>query len=130
MSAPILNGEIKALLNHLDAPVLAVKAKQGKTFSGVLVNSSVSSFSNGYVFGSTDFADGSFINTSEAIFCGHCPELDLYYIETLSKSRYIIASVEFNPHLSVSTASVKSAIECKQHHININPQYFEELKWS
>ena len=130
MPTPILNDEIKALFSHLDAPVLNVKAKQGKTFSGILVNSSASCTTSGFVYGSSDIPDGSFIGTSDVIFCGHYPEIDVYYIETLSKSRYIIATVEFNPHLSVSTASVKSAIESKQHHNDINPQYFEDLKWS
>lgn len=124
--------QIQKLLPMLDKDVseLPSKASNGKTFSGILYAANFNGNADGLVFGSSKFPDNSYMYSSYIVYCGYCSELDVYYIETINHSRYIIASVRFNKHLSVSTESVEAAIKEKAHHIEINSNHFDQFRWS
>ncbi|ELP5902262.1 hypothetical protein QTV49_004291 [Vibrio vulnificus] len=79
----------------MDADIGRKKAKQGKTFSGIIefgfsyMVHSVASF----CFESSNFDDCEEFHTSSVVFAGHDEENDIHYIETISGSRYIINSL-------------------------------------
>lgn len=82
-------------LSLMDADIGRKKAKQGKTFSGIIefgfayMGYSVA----GFCFASSDFDDCDEFHTSSVVFAGHDEENDIYYIETVSGSRYMINSL-------------------------------------
>jgi hypothetical protein len=84
----------------------------------------------GTIYGNeSSFEDGTFIETSEVVRVSNVLSSG-WFIETLSGSRYLISSVNFNPTLSKSTESVEACMKDIQNYIKINESYFADKQWN
>lgn len=101
----------------------------GKVFSGILQGADVMPFASGYLFGSEDYPDGTYMDTAEIVATGRHPALGCF-VETSDQKRYVIADVDYNTNLPDRTASVEAAIESNQSHIEQNAKYFSARRWS
>jgi hypothetical protein len=101
-----------------------VPTKRGNLFDGVLQDATISSTACGHLFGSASSAEGMFVATSQVVKVGSVLGIG-NYVETESRSRYLVSSVEEN-------SSLDEAIwfERKARHIDINIDYFRPLQWS
>lgn len=107
-----------------------VKTAHGRAFDGVLQDASINMTASGHIFGASPrFKNGEFIETSEIVKVGHVLA-NGYYVETMSGSRYLVASVEFNPGFSETTSSLDAAFKFKETHLGYNEAYYSEFQWS
>lgn len=103
----------------------------GNKFDGVIQDADViGNRVTGHIFGATPrFEDGTFIETSEVVRVSNILSAG-WFVETVSGSRYLISSVNFNPTLPSMTKSVEAALKHCKHFIEINQAYFKPLQWS
>ncbi|MEH6473653.1 MAG: hypothetical protein V7752_20710 [Halopseudomonas sp.] len=101
-----------------------VTSKSGNYFDGVLQDAGVGAQATGHLFGSERFAEGAFVETSTVVQVGEVIGIGPY-VETESGHRYLVSSVEVNPHLDVDNWLMN-----KRRHLAINKEYFKPLQWS
>jgi len=103
------------------------KTKQGISFDGSFRNAHVCKGIIGCIYNATPrFNDGDFITTSEIVCVGYIPAIG-YYVETVNRSRYHIASTAPS---AVQSGRVEEDMKNKKFHIETNLDYFKPLMWS
>ena len=104
------------------------KTKQGISFDGSIRNAQI--LDTGVVGeiynGTPRFKDGEIIHTSEIVEVGFIPAIG-WYVETLNRSRYHIASTGYS---ACQKGIVKDDMEHRQFYIDSNINYFKPLQWS
>ena len=78
--------------------------KKGNMFDGVIQFADVATTASGYIFGSSEFKDGEYIETSEVIKINSILAVG-DWIETKNGSRYLISDIDENWCLDITQSN-------------------------